>query len=117
MAPTHRRRKQRERAHGGKISPDPSVKFRARPSPSSKHHSRKRSGAQKHSSHAHKGRDARRNSDMSHTLWLDNGLPIKEIGGSSSQSTDELTLSGHEASPPPEYDAEVEKAHLAAERF
>jgi hypothetical protein len=107
-----RRRKQRERAHGGRISPDVNVKFRARPSPKS--HSRRKS-SHRHSSSKH--RDAR-NSEMSHTLWLENGLPIKEIGGSSSQSTDELTLSGGESSsPPPEYDAALEKAHLAAERF
>lgn len=109
-----RRRKLRERAHGGRISADPNVRFRARPSPKAQSRRTKSSRSQQ------KVRDARdaRNSDMSHTLWLENGLPIKEIGGSSSQSTDELTLSGGESSsPPPEYDAALEKAHLASERF
>jgi len=108
-----RRRKQRERAHGGRISADPNVKFRARPSPRARDSSRRKTS---HRSAKH--RDARRDSDMSHTLWLENGLPVKEIGGSGSQSTDELTLSGGESSsPPPEYDAALEKAHLAGERF
>jgi hypothetical protein len=106
-----RRRKLRERAHGGRISADPNVKFRARPAPS--RHSRRKS-SHRHSSS--KSRDARRNSEMAHALWLENGLPVKEIGGSGSQSSDELTLSGGEMTPP-EYDAAVEKAHLAAERF
>jgi hypothetical protein len=116
-----RRRKLRERANGGRLHADPEVKFRVRNAPSTKA-SRRRSrhggSGGRHDARHSRLRDDARNSDMSYTHWLETGLPVKELGGSSAQSSDELTLmSGHEVSPPPEYDASVEKAHLASEKF
>jgi hypothetical protein len=114
-----RRRKLRERANGGRTILDPEVKFRIRNAPSAKASRRKsRHGSSSHRHHRDARNSEARNSDMSYTHWLENGLPVKELGGSSSQSSDELTLmSGHEVSPPPEYDGSVEKAHLAADKF